>query len=70
MVVGAIVFLAGYMLCYLTQKQVKFKPQEKKRIVSDKVISSFKNPLQPYSKVIKDGLYIPQKPKGVSISER
>ena len=66
MLVGAILVMAGYMLCWFTHKTKKVNPTEKKKAEAEKVITSFKNPLQPYEKVKNsDGLYIPQKPKGV-----
>jgi hypothetical protein len=62
MILGAILFLGGYLLCYFTQKPKTVAPPVKKQV--ETVVKDFKNPLERYKKVINaDGLYSPQKPR-------
>jgi hypothetical protein len=64
MILGAILFLGGYLLCYFTQRPKAPEKKESEKKIVETVVKDFKNPLERYKKVTNsDGLYTPQRPR-------
>lgn len=64
-IIGAIIFLAGYLTCFFTVKKQAKSNEVIKQV--KRVKPSFKSPLKPYDvsyeKYKENGLYQPSKPK-------